>query len=825
MAALAGTLISVPGWRAVAAAGPSQTCATLGLAGDDLSGSSEGEYSPFVGDPATLVVTNTNLPPETVIMTPDGGTPQSATLLTATSTHTFKLPAPGSLTTPYTHGFRLSVNGVPYKDSTTAQLLAFVKSDLCQFQRTLTASQVAGTGVAPASGTGSLSFHVRLSADAPPVSADNPDQFVIYYAQQTPDGGTPANPITGSVTIPPGFRDGTITVPVAAEPPGSPATSMQFLLTGNDKHVPDPIVVTGTITSTPAPPVTVPAAPVLSVTSRTTSSIGLAWTASAGATRYTVYEGSSAVCTVSAPATSCTVSGLASNTTHTYTATASNSAGESPRSGPVTAATLPTYLDAFVSQTATNPDGTTADLGHARPGQQFTVTISVRNTGTATWTAAGSNPVLLGTYRPADRTSALTAPGWVSATRPARLSQASVPPGGTGTFSFPVTAPSAAGTVTEYFNLVAEGATWFNDNGLSVTVTTVPVVGLAIQPGTSLGQWVVAADGGVFSYAGAPFYGSLGGHTLNAPVVGIAATPAGAGYWLAGADGGVFAFGDAGFYGSMAGHPLNQPVVGIAATPSGHGYWLVAGDGGVFAFGDAGFYGSMAGHPLNQPVVGIAATPSGHGYWLAAGDGGVFAFGDAVFSGSMAGRPLNAPVVSVTATADGRGYWLAGADGGVFAFGTAGFGGSLANTPGQAVVGLARTGPGYALVDRTGRVTAFTTNGQGPRNVLYPGERLNPGEQLTSPNGRYVLVMQGDGNLVEYDAGKPVWASNTNGHPGSDFEAQSDGNFVVYAPGHVAVWASSTGGRAGSVLTIQDDRNVVIYAPGNVAVWATNTGI
>ena len=38
------------------------------------------------------------------------------------------------------------------------------------------------------------------------------------------------------------------------------------------------------------------------------------------------------------------------------------------------------------------------------------------------------------------------------------------------------------------------------------------------------------------------------------------------GYWLQGADGGIFTFGDAEFYGSMGGHPLNAPMVGIAAT-------------------------------------------------------------------------------------------------------------------------------------------------------------------------------------------------------------------------------------------------------------------
>jgi hypothetical protein len=147
------------------------------------------------------------------------------------------------------------------------------------------------------------------------------------------------------------------------------------------------------------------------------------------------------------------------------------------------------------------------------------------------------------------------------------------------------------------------------------------------------GYWLVAADGGVFSYGDARFYGSMGGQPLSQPVVGMAATPTGNGYWLVAKDGGIFAFGDARFYGSMGGKPLSQPVVGMAATPTGNGYWLVAGDGGIFAFGDAQFYGSMAGKPLNQPMVGMAATPTGNGYWLVAGDGGIFAFGDAQFYG------------------------------------------------------------------------------------------------------------------------------------------------------------------------------------------------
>jgi hypothetical protein len=51
--------------------------------------------------------------------------------------------------------------------------------------------------------------------------------------------------------------------------------------------------------------------------------------------------------------------------------------------------------------------------------------------------------------------------------------------------------------------------------------------------------------------------------------------------------GDVAAFGSAVPYGALEGTHLNAPVVGIAATPDYGGYWLVASDGGVFAFGDA----------------------------------------------------------------------------------------------------------------------------------------------------------------------------------------------------------------------------------------------
>jgi hypothetical protein len=116
--------------------------------------------------------------------------------------------------------------------------------------------------------------------------------------------------------------------------------------------------------------------------------------------------------------------------------------------------------------------------------------------------------------------------------------------------------------------------------------------------------------------------------------VGIAGSQDGKGYWLVAADGGVFSFGDARFQGSMGGTHLDKPVVGMAGNTLG-GYWLVASDGGVFSF-DAAFKGSLGSITLNAPVSGMAATDDGLGYWMVTADGGAFAFGDAPFWGSAA---------------------------------------------------------------------------------------------------------------------------------------------------------------------------------------------
>jgi hypothetical protein len=85
----------------------------------------------------------------------------------------------------------------------------------------------------------------------------------------------------------------------------------------------------------------------------------------------------------------------------------------------------------------------------------------------------------------------------------------------------------------------------------------------------------------------------------------MALTPDDDGYWLVATDGGIFSFGDADFYGSTGAIRLNKPIVGMAATPDGGGYWLVASDGGIFSFGDADFYGSKGGSTIPGAITAV----------------------------------------------------------------------------------------------------------------------------------------------------------------------------------------------------------------------------
>lgn len=116
-------------------------------------------------------------------------------------------------------------------------------------------------------------------------------------------------------------------------------------------------------------------------------------------------------------------------------------------------------------------------------------------------------------------------------------------------------------------------------------------------------------------------------------------------------------------------------------------------------------------------------------------------------------------------------------------------------------------------------------------------------EYLVSPGKNFVLIMQGDGNLVLYkgsgpkNLGQPIWNTQTSidGNIESFLAMQEDGNLVVYRgtpqsnKGHV--WnAGSVVGRGHYYLALQDDGNLVVYRgvgpnDNRGAVWSVSTGL
>ncbi|AGA28044.1 S8 family serine peptidase [Singulisphaera acidiphila] len=153
--------------------------------------------------------------------------------------------------------------------------------------------------------------------------------------------------------------------------------------------------------------------------------------------------------------------------------------------------------------------------------------------------------------------------------------------------------------------------------------------------------------------------------------------------------------------------------------------------------------------------------------------------------------------------------------------------GNLVIYSGSTPVWSTNTGgnPGaYLAVQDDGRVGIFhpATNALlwTSNNTLLPGKQLNPNQLISSPNGRFQLLMQTDGNLVVYGPSGAVWSTNTGGHPGAVVLMQTDGNLVVYNNSGTPIWSTGTHGRAGAYLVLQNDGKLKLIHNGSV-IWSS----
>ncbi len=107
---------------------------------------------------------------------------------------------------------------------------------------------------------------------------------------------------------------------------------------------------------------------------------------------------------------------------------------------------------------------------------------------------------------------------------------------------------------------------------------------------------------------------------------------------------------------------------------------------------------------------------------------------------------------------------------------------------------------------------------------LAVGQTLRAGQALVSPGASYRLLMQSDGNLVQYGPAGARWATGTDGNPGAVLRFQSDGNLVLQAVSGQVLWTTLTyGSTAASSFVMQSDGNQVAYAASGRPVWQSQT--
>ena len=96
--------------------------------------------------------------------------------------------------------------------------------------------------------------------------------------------------------------------------------------------------------------------------------------------------------------------------------------------------------------------------------------------------------------------------------------------------------------------------------------------------------------------------------------------------------------------------------------------------------------------------------------------------------------------------------------------------------------------------------------------------RMQNGNDLYSESRQYRLSFQSDGNAVIYNGNSAIWNSNTYNN-GDTASFQSDGHLLIHKNGHLT-WRTGVYGYAKSFLIMQNDGNLVEYNYDNLqAIW------
>jgi len=449
---------------------------------------------------------------------------------------------------------------------------------------------------------------------------------------------------------------------------------------------------------------------------------------------------------------------------------------------------------------------------YVAPGQNAYLSVDARNVGYNTW---WPSVVHLGTSHPDDRASVFydssAGSNWLSANRIA-MQQSSVEPGQDATFNFAITAPSTPGTYKEYFNVVADGVSWLNDNGLFFTINVVQPNNVSnsptLVPGTSgqsitPGQYLLSPDKQTalyFSPSGAVDLYSDGALTWSNGVNNSSASQL-----TMQADGNLveYASGTALWASNTGGN--SQAYLELQTD----------GNAVIYSATNTPLWASSTG--INPPYTERVDQTLSNGAMLFPGqslqtvnksdtlllqtDGNLVEYsasGTALWASNTGGQTVGYMVMQsdgnmVLYTPNGKAMWASDTGG---------------------------MGSGLNLAINPSGVTYINTSGG---DLLFPSDKIYGGESVPTSSG-YSFNMQTDGNLVLYDPnGKAIWATNTGGSGGAYAYMQPNGSLVLYSSSGKTLWTSNTTSNGPLKFVVQNDGNLVLYNDANSPIWAANT--
>lgn len=153
---------------------------------------------------------------------------------------------------------------------------------------------------------------------------------------------------------------------------------------------------------------------------------------------------------------------------------------------------------------------------------------------------------------------------------------------------------------------------------------------------------------------------------------------------------------------------------------------------------------------------------------------------------------------------------------------------TLERTPSRAAARLRlfAAGIGAALMVMTTLVLGTATPAMAWPSQISGSTSLDVGEHLVSPNGRFQLSMQSNGNLVlrRLSDDKILWHPNADGSGAAKLKVSDHGNAVLYQADGDIVWASgTTRWPGGTVLYVSDAGNVVLRQNDGDVVWRVGT--